>query len=698
MGFYERIRALFEDGTLKNKTPKQIFNLLGIKKGFEKDAVRAVLLRLEKDGVIFSLGERLVLFEDAGLVKGVLRGHEKGYAFLVPENARYNDFFIPPHATNGAFHGDEVYVRPVAGTRGSNDEAEVVRIVTRHDRIVGTYQAERTYGFAVPDERGFAADIFIPFKAAHGAVTGDKVVVKIVKYPPGKNPEGEVEQILGKKFDLGAEERSIIAAKGIPVEFPEKVKEFIANGDYKKLPDWEGREDFRSEQTVTIDGADARDLDDAISLKMCDNGHFLLGVHIADVSYYVPEGSLLDKEALRRSTSVYFPDNVIPMLPRELSNGICSLNEGEDRFTLSCVMEVDEKGNVVDKTLTEGVIRTCHRLTYDGVDAFFEGDAQTAEEYADITDLLENMRSLANVLIRKREGRGSVDLDVKEADIFVNAKGEISITPVKRTFSHRIIEEFMILANETVAEFVRYTEVPFLYRIHEKPTEEKLTDFKDYLKNLGINARWSNNGVRPRDFSKLLEGLVDSPLFPLVNKVMLRSMSKAKYFPENTGHFGLASENYCHFTSPIRRYPDLVVHRAIKHLIGGRVGEWVDKYDGIIYEIAKITSECERRADEAERDVDDLFKSRYMKKHIGEEFVGIISGVTSFGVFVELPNTVEGLIRLETLPRGNYEFDKKSFTLWSKKLTFRLGEEVTVAVAGVDSAARKVEFILINKD
>ena len=504
-------------------------------------------------------------------------------------------------------------------------------------------------------------------------------------------------EILGKKFDMGAEERSIVAAKGIPDVFPEKVVEYVRSRRYGKTVDCEGREDFRDELTVTVDGADARDLDDAISLKMLDNGHFLLGVHIADVSCYVPEGSEVDKEALRRSTSVYFPDTVIPMLPRELCNGICSLNEGEDRLTLSCIMEVDEGGNVVDRRITEGVIRSDRRLTYDAVDAIVEGDSELCEKYADVLPLITNMCTLAKILIAKRDKRGSVDLDVKEASIVVDARGEISITPLFRTLSHRIIEEFMILANETVAEFVRYTEIPFLYRVHERPSEDKLADFTAYLKNLGINARWGANGVHPRDFSALLTRLEGTPLFSLVNKVMLRSMSKAKYFPENLGHFGLASDSYCHFTSPIRRYPDLVVHRAIKHMLNGQVGEWVDKYEPAIYDIAKITSECERRADEAERDVDDLFKAKYMKKHIGEEFEGVVSGVTSFGVFVELPNTVEGLIKLDTLPPGNYDFDKSTFTLASKKLSFKLGEMVRIMVAGVDFANRKVEFIFINK-
>ena len=697
MSLNSKIKQAFLSGALAGKTIKQIFAVLDAKKGFEKDAVRGAIETLEKENVVFCDGGRYILFESAGLVKGTIRGHERGYAFLVPENEDYRDFFIPPHALGGAFHGDLVYVKPKDISCGDNDEAEVVKIVARNDKIVGTYQAERTYGFVVPDEDGFTSDIFVPFKSSLGAVTGDKVLCRITAYPFDKNPEGEIIEILGKKYDLGAEERSIIAAHKIPVDFPKEVTAFLAEYNRFSAADAAGRVDFRDQTIITIDGEDARDLDDAISLKTLEHGHFLLGVHIADGSFFVTEGSPVDREAMRRGTSVYFPDNVIPMLPRELSNGICSLSEGVDRFTLSCVMEVDERGEVVDKTVAEGVIRSAHRMTYTAVDGLLSGDEKLKNEYADILPLIENMRALAEILIKKRERRGSVDLDVKEAEIRVDARGEISISPLFRTLSHRIIEDFMVLANETIAEYARYTEIPFLFRVHETPKEGKLEDFKTYLKNLGVSVRWSAHGVHPSDFSSLLKRLEGSPYFPLVNKVMLRSMNKAVYSPENVGHFGLASECYCHFTSPIRRYPDLVVHRAIKRLIFGGIGQWFDEHVSDINEIAKGASACERRADEAERDVDDLFKARFMRNFIGEEFEGIVSGVTAFGVFVELPNTVEGLIKIETLPAGSYDFDKKSYSLSSKRLTFHLGERVKIRVAGVNQARRKVEFIYVNK-
>ena len=695
MDYYDIIKQ--DISAFTGKTAKQIFTRFLIRKGTDKDSVRAALSRLEKECVLFCDNGKYIPFESAGLIKGKLRCNERGYGFLVPENAGIHDFFIPPDALNNAFDGDEVYVKPVRGKFGEGDRAEVVRIVKRADKLVGVYMAEESYGFVVPDNRGCLMDIYVSYRNAHGAVTGDKVCVKLLTFPNGRNPEGEITEIIGKQHDLGAEERAIVISHSIPNDFPAEVKNYVAKQNYAAPLTVKGREDFRSERIITVDGENAKDLDDAISLKTLEKGHFLLGVHIADVSYYVPDGSPVDREALRRGTSVYFPDNVIPMLPKELSNGVCSLSEGEDKYTLSCIMEVDEKGNVVDRRISEGVIRSCRRLTYTAVDAILNGDEEATLRNADILPLISDMRDLAEILIKKRGVRGSIDLDVKEAEISVDASGKISISPLNRTLSHRMIEEFMILANECVAEFMRYTELPFIYRVHEAPKDDKTEEFIDYLKRLGITVRWSANGVHPKDYAKLLDRLIGSPLYPLVNKVMLRSMSKARYSPENLGHFGLASDCYCHFTSPIRRYPDLIVHRALKHMINGQIGEWADGYSAKTDEIAKASSDCERRADEAEREVDELFKSRYMRERIGEEFEGIISGVTAFGVFVELENTVEGLIKLDTLPRGNYEFERSSFTLSSKKISFSLGEKVRVMVAGVDTAARKTEFIFIKK-
>ena len=705
VGFTEKIKDEFVQGTIKNKTIKQIFAYFGAKKSFEKDAVRASLNALEKEGFLFRDGDRYTLFSEANLIKGVIRGHEKGFAFFTPlrdetsSGAEPGDLFIPPHALSGAHDGDEVYARKVVSDRGSSDEGEVVFISKRLTKLVGTYQAERTYGFVIPDRKGYGDDIFVTFKNAHGAATGDKVTVKILSFPVGKSPEGEVTEILGKKYDLDALEKAIIEENNIPSEFPEAVTAFVRKhiGETVSFQDAENREDFRGEQIITIDGESAKDLDDAISLKVLGSGNFLLGVHIADVSHYVPEGSVLDKEALKRGTSVYFPNFVIPMLPKELSNGICSLNEGVDRLTLSCIMEIDGRGEVVDRRITRGVIKSSHRMTYDAVDAILEGDEELVKQYSDILPLIENMSRLAKILIKKRDERGSVDLDVKDADIYMNARGEIVITPLNRTLSHRIIEEFMIIANETAAEYARFTEIPFLFRVHDSPSGEKLEEFKTFLKNLGINVKWSKSGAYSGDFASILEKLKDSPLYSIVNRVMLRSMSKAKYSPENIGHFGLASECYCHFTSPIRRYPDIIVHRALTYLADGRIGEWIDKYSPIIAEIGRITSECERRADEAERAADDIFKGRYMKQFIGEETEGIVSGVTGFGVFVELENTVEGLIKLDTLPAGNYDFDKTNHTLSSKKLSFKLGERVFVRVAGVESMTGKIQFLFIGK-
>lgn len=705
MNFNQTIKCLFEDGTLNGKTIKQIFNYFNAKKGFEKDAVRGSISLLEKEGVVFCIDGKYLTFATAGLIRGVIRGQAKGYAFFTPsesenppESIEKGDLFIPPHALKGAMDGDEVYARKVVSNRGSDDEGEVVHIIKRLTVLVGTFQLERTYGFVISDRKGYNADIFVTFKNAHGAVTGDKVIVKIFSFPEGKNPEGEITEVLGKKYDIDAQEKAVIAERGIPDVFPEKVKEFVAENVPSSVEYvGEDREDFRGDLIITIDGESAKDLDDAVSVKKNENGNYMLSVHISDVTHYVSEGSSLDKEALKRGTSVYFPDTVIPMLPRELSNGVCSLNESEDRLTLSCIMEVDSDGQVVDRRIVKGVIRSCRRMTYNAVDAILNGNEDLIKEYGDIVPLVKDMAELADILITKRQRRGSVDLDVKDADIYVDGRGEIVVNPLNRTFSHRIIEEFMILANETAAEYAQFTEIPFLYRVHDAPSGEKLEIFKDFLKNLGINVKWNKSGVFSSDFAAILEKIEGSPLFPLVNRVMLRSMCKAKYSPENVGHFGLASERYCHFTSPIRRYPDIIVHRALKYLIDGRIGEWVDRYSPIIAEIGRISSECERRADEAERTVDDIFKGRYMKKFIGEQFEGVVSGVTSFGVFVELENTCEGLIKTDTLPAGSYDYDKKAHSLIGKNASFRIGEKVVIQVAGVESLTGKVEFIFINK-
>ena len=451
------------------------------------------------------------------------------------------------------------------------------------------------------------------------------------------------------------------------------------------------RRDFRADTVITIDGDDSRDFDDAVNVTRNEGGYRLC-VHIADVSHYVKRGGAADKEALERGTSVYFPERVLPMLPESLSNGACSLNEGEERYTMSCVMQVNDRGDVTDSEIVRGVIRSCARMTYTKVTAMLGGDAALCREYAAILPMCEDMRALAEILMKKRARRGSIDLDVPEPKITVE-NGEISVRAAERGIAHHIIEEFMILANETVATFAAGYELPFVYRIHEKPTEERASAFMAYLRELGIAAKFRPEDVRPGEYGKVLDSLEGSPLRGVVNTVMLRSMSKARYSPENKGHFGLASSCYCHFTSPIRRYPDLIVHRILGAVLDGEAAGAEESFGKFVSSASVSCSECERRADEAERDVDDLYKVWYMRRHLGEDFEGTVTGVTAFGVFVGLPNTVEGLIRMENLPEDEYEYIEERYLLKGKTHAYTIGDAFRIRVASCDVGTRRIEFV-----
>ena len=700
MNLKQSILEKFNSGELEFKGAKRIFEILGVKSNFEKDIIRGFLNELEKEGKIVYDSGKYVLLQNSKFIKGVIKGNERGFAFLIPENPTVNDFFIPSRNLHGALNGDTVIIKQVVNSRkGSSDEGEVTNILSRGvTKLVGTFQGENGFGFVIPDDRAYFVDIYVPFKLSNGAKTGDKVLVDIVGYPEGrKNPEGRVVEILGKKYDLKAEELSIIKNAGLDLDFPEKVKKVL-----KDIPtsvsneELVGRRDFRSDLIITIDGDDSRDFDDAISVTKNSDGTYNLGVHIADVSHYVKRGTVIDKEAFNRATSVYFPERVIPMLPFELSNGICSLNEGVDRLTLSCLMKIDGNGNVIDSEIVNGVINSKKRMTYNNVQKMLDGDEDALKEFKNLKNLIFTAYELEEVLFKKRQARGNIDLTVKESHIFVNDKGKIVVEPRSNVKAYKIIEEFMICANETVAEFIYHLDLPFVYRIHEKPSEEKLNAFVNFINALGIKVKWTVDTCHPKDFQTLLETLKDEPVYGVVNKVMLRSMQKAKYSTENVGHFGLSSKCYCHFTSPIRRYPDLVVHSVLKNVLSGN-GSWIDKYEAFTVEASLQSSEKERLADEVERDMDDYYKCRYMRSFIGRDFEGIISGVTSFGVFVELENTIEGLAKLETLPRGNYTYNDKTFTLESNRISFTLGEQVYVKVLGVDMASRRVEFLITAK-
>ncbi len=697
MSAKENFINLFLDGTLALKTVEEICKTLKIPYR-EKKRVQDLLETLEKEGVIYQNdGGRYGTSEQLGLIKGKLVGNERGFAFLVPENKERfeNDLFIPHRALRGALHGDVVLAEKTASETG--DEGAVVKIIERgFSKIVGTFRKDSYAGYLIPDDKRFGTEIFIPRHDCFHIKNGVKAVAKITDYPRGKAPGGVIEEVLGDEDDFFAEELSIIRSFNLREEFSQKVEAEAVKAEKAGVPTEEilRRRDLRNVLTVTIDGEDTRDIDDAISLEKTEKG-YLLGVHIADVSHYVKYRSPLDKEAYERGTSVYFPDRVLPMLPRPLSNGICSLNEGVDRLSLSCLMQIDKKGVVKDAEIVESVIRSDFRMTYHEVTKILENDEETCRKYALVKDMVGAFSDLTKILQANRQKKGGVTLDIKEAKILFTGE-EIIIPDYEREFSRQIIEAFMVLANETVAEYMQSLEAPFIYRIHEKPNEEKATTFRAFAQNLGLTARFNVDDVQPYDYQNLLLAAEDKPFYPVLNRVMLRSMQKARYSPENLGHFGLASRCYCHFTSPIRRYPDLCIHRIIKETLNGNYAGACETYGEFVIDAAKRSSECERNAAEAEREVDALYVTMYMSERIGEEYDAVVSGVTNHGVFAELPNTVEGFIPIETLA-GEFEYIPERFLLKGTKISFTIGERVRVRVDGADFDRRRAEFALIEK-
>ena len=696
MNVYNFIAEKFASGEWAGYGKKRIFTELGTKSTFERRAIEDVLRRIEKDGLVVCVDGRFFRPEDCGLIKGAIRGNERGFAFVTGEDG--NDYFIPHKRLNGACHKDEVFIRKVESDRGSSDEAEVVKIVSRGVTYAsGTYYKERTFGFVRPDDKNYYNDIKVPFSLAGKAKVGDKVVVDIVSFPENSAPEGKIREVLGKSGDLFVEENSVIKSYDYAEDFPESVRAEVA-GIPQTIPDSAiiGRKDYTDRLIITIDGEDSRDFDDAVEVELSKNGNYLLGVHIADVSEYVKQGSEIDKEAYERTTSVYFPDRVIPMLPKELSNGICSLNENEARLTLSCMIEIDKNGEIVNREIYKSVIKSKKRMTYSSVQSILDGDEDTRQKYREIVPMIERMRALQLLLTEKRAKRGSIDLDVKDSHISIIG-GKIDVEPQTSLDAYKIIEEFMVLCNEQIAEYLYYLELPCIYRIHEKPSTEKAGDFIAFLNTLGITVKWKAEDCRPSDFASVLKKVEGEPIYPVVNKVMLRSMQKAKYSAENKGHFGISSKCYCHFTSPIRRYPDLIVHRIIKASLDGDVTALIEKYSAIVDDAAMRSSINERKADEAERAVDDIYKAAYMSDLVGTEFDAVISGVNSSGVFCELDNGIEGFTRVGDLPRGNYVYDEKTYSLRSGKRSYSLGEEVRIGVLDANIATKKIDFIILAK-
>ena len=556
----------------------------------------------------------------------------------------------------------------------------------------------------MPDNPKFGSDIFIPQERSKGAVSGHKVVVEITDYgKEGRKPEGKVVEIIGHINDPGTDIMSIVKAYDLPVEFSEKIMHQVENvSNEVSNADMAGRMDFRDWQTVTIDGEDAKDLDDAITLTK-EGDNYKLGVHIADVSNYVQEHSALDVEALSRGTSVYLVDRVIPMLPHKLSNGICSLNAGENRLTLSCVMTIDTKGNVIDHTIAESVIKVDRRMSYTSVKKILEDhDENEIREYEELVPMFELMQELAAILRKKRMKRGSIDFDFPETKIVLDDKGKpVEIKPYERNVATKIIEDFMLIANETVAQDYFWQELPFVYRTHDNPDTEKIKKLSTFINNFGYSIHIGQDEVHPKELQKLLQKIDGTPEEALISRLTLRSMKQAKYTTMSTGHFGLATPYYCHFTSPIRRYPDLQIHRIIKDNLRGRMNaKKIEHYDKILPEVAKHSSEMERRADEAERETDKLKKVEYMSERIGEVFEGVISGVTEWGFYVELPNTVEGLVHVTTLVDDYFHYNESTYELVGEvtNIRYKLGQRVHVMVTGTDKILRTIDFRVVREN
>lgn len=698
---FKQRRQMLTDMILNNELyvpmkAKEIAMLLDIPKA-KRSELMEVLDSLVADGTIgVSKKGKYMKPENVALV-GTFESTSRGFGFVVIPD-REDDIFVKANDTMNAFYHDKVkVVITTEKNGGKRAEGKIVAIVEHEVKeVVGTFQKNRTYGFVIPDNAKINCDIFIPQEFMNGAVEGSKVVASISDYgSQSKNPQGKVTEVLGHIDDPGVDIMSIIKAYDLPVEFPESVKKAINDiPDVVSEKDKAGRVDLRNVQMVTIDGEDAKDLDDAVSI-LKEGPVYHLGVHIADVSHYVTEGSALDKEALKRGTSVYLVDRVIPMIPHKLSNGICSLNQGEDRLALSCLMDIDEKGNIVGHRICETVINVDRRMSYTSVKKILvDNDTNEIMKYKELVPMFHMMEEAAELLRKKRFARGSVDFDFPESKIILDENGHpTDIKPYDRNVATKIIEDFMLAANETVAEDYFWQDMPFLYRTHENPDPEKMRKLASFINNFGYTLRLTDD-LRPKEIQKLLSEIEGSDAENLISRLTLRSMKKAKYTTECVGHFGLAAKYYCHFTSPIRRYPDLQIHRIIKeNLHGGLSPKRAAHYDAILPDVAVQTSAMERRAADAERDTDKLKMAEYMEQFVGETFDGVVSGVTAWGVYVELPNTIEGMVSINNM-KGFYTFDEEHYEMVGElgNRSYKLGQKVKVVVIGTDKILRTIDF------
>lgn len=707
MNFKEKILEFMKEEAYKPLTLNELMQSFQAESSMKKEFLK-ILNELENQGsIIFTRSHRYGLPEKMNLVIGTLDGNQKGFAFLRPDDKNINDIFISPVDMNGAMHGDRVIVRPMKITEEvKSPEGKVIRIIERaNDYVIGTFQKSKHFGFVVPDDKRIAYDIFIPFEEFNGANTNDKVNVKITEWPfERKNPEGKIVEIIGDIEDTKTHIEAVLLNKKVRQVFPEDVineaKRVSAEGVHEQ--EYKRRTDLREIPIITIDGEDAKDLDDAVYAEKISDNEYRLGVHIADVTHYVKEDRKLDKEALKRATSIYLVDRVIPMLPKELSNGVCSLNPGEDKLTLSCEMTINGKGNVVDYKIFESVVRNHYRMTYTDVSNILENnDEELIKKYENIVPMLRVMEELSKLLRKKREIRGAIDFDFPETKIIYDETGKaVDVTKYERRVSNKMIEEFMLVCNETVAEHYYWLNMPFVYRIHEDPDEAKMYEFNTLIHNLGYSLKGVNNEVHPRELQQLLIKIKGTKEESLINNMMLRSLRKAIYSSSSTEHFGLAAQYYCHFTSPIRRYPDLQIHRIIKGQLNGKFSE--EDYKKLaerVVLVAEQSSKMERVADEVERDCDKIKIAEYMSDKIGEEYDGVVSGATSFGVFVELENSVEGLVHISNMVDDFYIFNDEKRELYGQTSgkVFRIGDRVKIRVEKVSIARAEIDFVLIDE-
>lgn len=705
-GLKERLLGLINDSAYNPLKKEELAVIFDIHPA-EMPMFYNFLDELEEDGYIGRTKKgKIMSLNQMGLFVGKFVSHRKGFGFVESDEEYTQDLFIPADNVNTAMHNDRVIAEIVTpATDDRRAEGKIIKVVKREvTEVVGLFQPSKNFGFVVPDNKKFNQDIYIPKKFFSGAKENDKVVVEITVWPAeDRKPEGKIIEVLGQKGERGVEIDSIVKAHGLPEEFPKKVldeAEFVA----VPIPEEEiqRRFDIRDLKTFTIDGEDAKDLDDAVSIEKLPNGNFKLGVHIADVTHYVREKSKLDKEALKRATSVYLVDKVIPMLPKTLSNGMCSLNPFEDKLTLSIFMEINDKGEVVKHDIHESVINSKARMTYTEVSDILEKDDPLLKKtFSHMVDEFKMSEELARILMKRRERRGSIDFDFPEAKIILNKDGEVvDIKHYERRISNRIIEEFMLISNETIAEHYFWLGLPFVYRVHETPSAEKMEQLSKFVATFGYTIKGDLEDVHPKALQAIVENIKGKREEEAISTILLRSLKQARYEPTCLGHFGLAAKYYCHFTSPIRRYPDLQIHRIIKEQLNNKINQKrQDQLSNIVEYASTQSSERERAAELAERDVHDYYKACYMADKVGQEFEGTISSVTNFGMFVELENTIEGLVRLANMADDYYIYDDMTYTIIGErtKKTFRIGDPVRIRVDRVNVDFREIDFELLEK-